>query len=89
MRLIAGANVAFGVAAVLLLDNPALVATGLAFAYSAAYLIGLPISFSRLRRKLGDLNAEELIPALRTAAHRGDSCSDRGVADLVGICDSV
>jgi len=59
--LIAGANVALGVAAVLLLDNPALVATGLAFAYSAAYLIGLPISFSRLRRKLGDLNAEELI----------------------------
>jgi putative peptidoglycan lipid II flippase len=59
--LIAGANVVLGVAAVLLLDNPALVATGLAFAYSAAYLIGLPISFSRLRRKLGDLNAEELI----------------------------
>jgi putative peptidoglycan lipid II flippase len=59
--LIAGANVALGVAAVLLLDNPALVATGLAFAYSAAYLIGLPISFSRLRRKLGDLNGEELI----------------------------
>ena len=59
--LIASANVVLGVAAVLLLDNPALVATGLAFAYSAAYLIGLPISFSRLRRKLGDLNAEELI----------------------------
>ena len=59
--LIAGANVALGVAAVLLLDNPALVATGLAFAYSAAYLIGLPVSFSRLRRKLRDLNAEELI----------------------------
>ena len=55
--LIAGANVVLGVAAVLLLDNPALVATGLAFAYSAAYLIALPVSFSRLRRKLGDLNA--------------------------------
>jgi putative peptidoglycan lipid II flippase len=59
--LIAGANVVLGVAAVLLLDNPALVATGLAIAYSAAYLIGLPVSFSRLHRKLGDLNAEELV----------------------------
>jgi putative peptidoglycan lipid II flippase len=59
--LIAGANVILGVAAVLLLDNPALVATGLALSYSAAYLIGLPVSFSRLRRKLGDLDAEELI----------------------------
>jgi putative peptidoglycan lipid II flippase len=59
--LIAGANVVFGVAVVLLLDNPALVATGLALAYSAAYLIGLPVSFSRLRRKLEDLDAEELV----------------------------
>ena len=59
--LIASANVILGVAAVLLLDNPALVATGLAFSYSAAYLIGLPVSFSRLRRKLPDLDAEELV----------------------------
>ena len=59
--LIAGANVVLGVAAVLLLDNPALVATGLALSYSAAYLIGLPISFSRLRRKLPDLDAEVLV----------------------------
>ncbi|HET8915506.1 MAG TPA: murein biosynthesis integral membrane protein MurJ, partial [Propionibacteriaceae bacterium] len=59
--LIAGANVVLGVAAVLLLDNPALVATGLALSYSAAYLIGLPVSFSRLRRKLPDLDAEELV----------------------------
>jgi putative peptidoglycan lipid II flippase len=59
--LIAGTNVVLGVAAVLLLDNPALVATGLALSYSAAYLIGLPISFSTLRRKLPDLDAEELV----------------------------
>jgi putative peptidoglycan lipid II flippase len=59
--LIAGTNVVLGVAAVLLLDDPALVATGLAFSYSAAYLIGLPISFSVLRRKLPDLDSEELI----------------------------
>jgi putative peptidoglycan lipid II flippase len=59
--LIAGANVILGVAAVLLLDNPALVATGLALSYSAAYLIGLPVSFSRLRRKLPDLDAEKLV----------------------------
>jgi putative peptidoglycan lipid II flippase len=59
--LIAGTNVVLGVAAVLLLDDPALVATGLALSYSAAYLIGLPVSFSRLRRKLPDLDAEELV----------------------------
>ena len=59
--LIAGANVVLGVAAVVLLDNPALVATGLALSYSAAYLIGLPVSFSRLSRKLPDLDAEELV----------------------------
>jgi putative peptidoglycan lipid II flippase len=59
--LIAGANVVLGVAVVLLLDNPALVASGLALSYSAAYLIGLPISFSWLRRKLPDLDAEALI----------------------------
>ena len=39
--LIASINVVLGVAAVLLLDDPALVATGLALSYSAAYLIGL------------------------------------------------
>ena len=59
--LIAGTNVVLGIAAVLLLDNPALVATGLAFSYSMAYLIGLPVSFSVLRRKLGDLDSEELV----------------------------
>jgi putative peptidoglycan lipid II flippase len=59
--LIAGANVVLGVAVVLLLDDPALVATGLALSYSAAYLIGLPVSFSRLRRKLGNLDAEALV----------------------------
>ncbi|HEY6688673.1 MAG TPA: hypothetical protein VI094_20990, partial [Propionibacteriaceae bacterium] len=55
------ANVVLGVAVVLLLDNPALVATGLALSYSAAYLIGVPISFSRLRRKLPDLDADALV----------------------------
>ncbi|HEY6689352.1 MAG TPA: murein biosynthesis integral membrane protein MurJ [Propionibacteriaceae bacterium] len=59
--LIAGTNVVLGIAAVLLLDNPALVATGLAFSYSVAYLIGLPVSFSVLRRKLPDLDSEELV----------------------------
>ncbi|HJQ89029.1 MAG TPA: murein biosynthesis integral membrane protein MurJ [Propionibacteriaceae bacterium] len=59
--LIASINVVLGVAAVLLLDDPALVATGLAFSYSAAYLIGLPVSFSTLRRKLPDLDAEDLV----------------------------
>ncbi len=59
--LIAGTNVVLGVAAVLLLDDPALVATGLALSYSAAYLIGLPISFARLRRKLPDLDGDVLV----------------------------
>ena len=59
--LIAGTNVVLGIAAVLLLDNPALVATGLALSYSAAYLIGLPISFSVLRKKLPDLDSEQLV----------------------------
>jgi putative peptidoglycan lipid II flippase len=59
--LIAGMNVVLGVAVVLLLDDPALVATGLAFSYSAAYLIGLPVSFRTLRRKLPDLDAEALV----------------------------
>ena len=59
--LIASTNVVLGVAAVLLLDDPALVATGLALSYSAAYLIGLPISFARLRRTLPDLDAEVLV----------------------------
>jgi putative peptidoglycan lipid II flippase len=59
--LIAGTNVVLGIAAVLLLDNPALVATGLAFSYSVAYLVGLPVSFSVLRRKLPDLDSEELV----------------------------
>ena len=59
--LIAGANVALGVATVYLLDRPSLVATGLAASYSAAYLIGVVVSFRRLRRRLPDLNADELI----------------------------
>jgi putative peptidoglycan lipid II flippase len=59
--LIAGTNVVLGIAAVLLLDNPALVATGLALSYAAAYLIGLPISFSVLRKKLPDLDSEQLV----------------------------
>ena len=86
--LIAGANVVLGVAVVLLLDNPALVATGLALSYSAAYLIGLPISFARLRRKLPDLDAEALVRhcvRLMLAVTPGD----RSLADLVGVRESV
>jgi putative peptidoglycan lipid II flippase len=58
---IAGANVALALLTVLLLDRPALVATGLAAAYSVAYLIGVQVSFRRLRRQLPDLSGEVLV----------------------------
>ena len=45
----------------LLLDRPSLVATGLAAAYSLAYLIGVQVSFRVLRRKLPDLSGEVLV----------------------------
>jgi putative peptidoglycan lipid II flippase len=59
--LIAGANVGLALLAVLLLDRPALVATGLAAAYSVAYLIGVQVSFRVLRRQLPDLSGEVLV----------------------------
>ena len=59
--LIAGSNVLFATTAVLLLDRPSLVATGLAASYSAAYLIGVLVSFRRLRRELPDLSSEALV----------------------------
>jgi putative peptidoglycan lipid II flippase len=59
--LIAGSNVAFALLAVLLLDRPSLVATGLAAAYSLAYLIGLQVSFRVLRRKLPELSGDDLL----------------------------
>ena len=59
--LIAGANVALALVAVLLLDRPALVATGLAAAYSLAYLIGVQVSFRVLRRRLPDLSGDVLV----------------------------
>ena len=58
---IAAANVVFGIAAVMLFDRPALVATGLGLAYSAAYAIGVLVSFRRLHRALPDLNGEALV----------------------------
>ena len=45
----------------LLINRPSLVATGLAAAYSVAYLIGVQVSFRRLRRRLPDLNGEILV----------------------------
>ena len=59
--LIAGANVALALLTVLVLDRPALVATGLAAAYSVAYLIGVGVSFRVLRKQLPDLSADVLI----------------------------
>ena len=59
--IIAGTNVVLGITAVALLNQPALVATGLAFAYSAAYSIGVVISFRRLRRRLPALNGWALV----------------------------
>ncbi len=59
--LISGSNVILGVTAVLILNDPGLVATGLAFAYSAAYLIGVLVSFARLRRHLPELNSDDLV----------------------------
>jgi putative peptidoglycan lipid II flippase len=58
---IAGANVVLGIAVVLLLNDPTLVATGLGLAYSAAYLIGVLLSFRVLRRKLVGLSGRQLL----------------------------
>lgn len=58
---ISGANVVLGISVVLLLDRASLVATGLAIAYSAAYLVGVLMSFRRLRRRLPDLDGHALV----------------------------
>jgi putative peptidoglycan lipid II flippase len=58
---IAAANVGLALLAVLLIDRPSLVATGLAAAYSLAYLIGVQLTFRVLRRQLPDLNGEILV----------------------------
>jgi len=57
---IAGSNVVIGIAVVLLLDRPSLVATGLALAYSGAYILGVLLSFRVLRRTLPELSGAEL-----------------------------
>ena len=59
--LIAAANVGLALLAVLLINRPSLVATGLAAAYSVAYLIGVQVTFRVLRRRLPDLNGEILV----------------------------
>jgi putative peptidoglycan lipid II flippase len=58
--IISGANVALGITVVLLLDRPSLVATGLAVAYSVAYLVGVTVSFTWLRHKLPGLSMRKL-----------------------------
>ena len=58
--IVAGTNVVLGVAFVSFLSD-ALVATGLAAAYVGAYLVGVTVSFSWLRRKLPALSAGELV----------------------------
>ena len=58
---IAAANVGLALLAVLLINRPSLVATGLAAAYSVAYLIGVQVTFRVLRRRLPDLNGEILV----------------------------
>lgn len=58
---IAGANVALGLAAVALVDRPSLVAAALGLAYSLAYVVGIGLSVSRLRRRLPALDPVELV----------------------------
>ena len=54
-------NVVLAVVAVLVLNRASLVAAGLAAAYSLAYLVGVQVSFRRLRRPLPDLRGEILV----------------------------
>ncbi|WP_375431276.1 murein biosynthesis integral membrane protein MurJ [uncultured Friedmanniella sp.] len=58
---IAGANVLLGLAAVAIVDRPTLVAAALGLAYSLAYVVGIGLSFARLRRRLPALDAVELL----------------------------
>ena len=79
---IAAANVGLALLAVLLINRPSLVATGLAAAYSVAYLIGVQVTF-RVLRRLPDLNGEILVRhcvRLLLAVARGG----RRLADLLG-----
>ena len=59
--LIAALNVGLALLAVLVLDRPGLVATGLAAAYALAYLIGVQVSFRILKRRLPDLSGDALV----------------------------
>ncbi|MCW2812082.1 MAG: hypothetical protein JWP61_2540 [Friedmanniella sp.] len=59
--LIAGATVLLSLVSVLSLRDPSLVATALGGSYSGAYLIGVVVSFRRLRRRLPDLDGGDLI----------------------------
>ena len=59
--IIASTNVILGISAVALLDQPSLVATGLAAAYAVAYAIGVVISFRWLRRKLPAIDGWALV----------------------------
>ncbi|GAA1828632.1 murein biosynthesis integral membrane protein MurJ [Microlunatus capsulatus] len=58
---ISGANVVLGLAAVAVVDSPALVAAALGLAYSLSYLLGVLLSLSRLRRRLPDLDTFGLV----------------------------
>jgi len=57
---ISAANVALAIGVVTLLDRSSLVAAGLGMAYSAAYLLGVVVSFSWLKRKLPGLRGSEV-----------------------------
>lgn len=52
---IATANVVIGVGVVIAMDSAPMVAAGLALGYSLAYVIGVVLSFRRLKRSLPDL----------------------------------
>ncbi|MFP5281989.1 MAG: murein biosynthesis integral membrane protein MurJ, partial [Actinomycetes bacterium] len=58
--LISATNVGLALLATRLLDRPTLVATGLGAALSGAYLVGVVVSFSRLKRRLPGLQATEV-----------------------------
>ncbi len=59
--LIAAATVGLSLVSVLVLQNPSLVATALGASYSGAYLIGVVLSFRRLRRQLPGLDSGDLV----------------------------
>ncbi len=58
---IAAVNVVAALGIVTLVDDPDWVAAGLGLAYSAAYGVGVVVSFRRLRHRLGDLDAHGLV----------------------------